>query len=104
MLLPQDVSNTRNAYYATMAVFLINKKENIDNIDIIFTSLCCGYGKMTELNSMTQIMEGINDYKLYNPTIINENIIIHEPNLLDQPKYYMNTEWFEINPMEIINV
>lgn len=107
MLLPQDVSNTRNAYYATMAVLyniLINKKENIDNIDIIFTSLCCGYGKMTELNSIIQIIEGMNDYKLYNPTIINENIIIHEPNLLEQPKYYMNTEWFDINPMEIINV
>ena len=107
MLLPQDVSNTRNSYYATMAVLhniLINKKENIDNIDIIFTSLCCGYGKMSELNSITQIMEGINDYKLYNPTIINENIIIHEPNLLDQPKYYMNTEWFDIKPMEIVNV
>lgn len=107
MLLPQDVSNTRNSYYATMAVLyniLINKKENIDNIDIIFTSLCCGYGKMPELDSIIQIMEGINDYKLYNPTIINENIIIHEPNLLDQPKYYMNTEWFDINPMEIVNV
>lgn len=40
----------------------------------------------------------------YNPTIINENIIINEPNLLEQPKYYMNTEWFDINPTEIVNI
>jgi O-acetyl-ADP-ribose deacetylase (regulator of RNase III) len=107
MLLPQDVSNTRNAYYATMAVLyniLINKKENIDNVDIIFTSLCCGFGKMDEIDSITQIMQGINDYPLYNPTIINENTIIHEPNLLEQPKYYQNTEWFDINPTEIVNI
>lgn len=107
MLLPQDVSNTKNAYYSTMAVLyniLINKKENIDNVDIIFTSLCCGYGKMDEMYSITQIMQGINDYKLYNPTIINENIIIHEPNLQEQPKYYQNSEWFDINPSEIENV
>jgi O-acetyl-ADP-ribose deacetylase (regulator of RNase III) len=51
MLLPQNVSNTKNAYYATMEALyniLINKKENINDIDIIFTSLCCGYGKMDE--------------------------------------------------------
>lgn len=29
------------------------------------------------------------------------NIIINEPNLLDQPKYYQNTEWFSIKPEEI---
>lgn len=83
MLLPQDVRNTRNAYYTTMSVLyniLINKQENINNVDIIFTSLCCGYGKMDEITSITQIIQGINDYPLYNPTtIINENIIINEP-------------------------
>ena len=107
MLLPQDVSKTRNAYYATMAVLhniLINKKEQINDVDILFTSLCCGYGKMDEMDSITQIIQGINDYPLYNPKIINENIIINEPNLLEQPKYYQNTEWFDINPSEIVNV
>ncbi len=97
MLLPQDVSTTKNAYYATMAVLyniIINKKEDLNNIDIIFTSLCCGYGKMNDDESIAQITQGINDYKYYNPTIINENIILHEPNLLSQPKIYQNTEWF----------
>jgi len=101
MLLPQDVSTTKNAYYATMAVLyniLINNKENIDDIDIIFTSMCCGYGKMDEDTSIQQIMDGIKDYKDYKPKILSKNIIINEPNLYDQPKYYQNTEFFQKNP------
>lgn len=108
MLLPQNVSNTRNAYYATMAVLyniLINNKNNLETVDIIFTSLCCGYGKMDEETSIQQILEGIRDYKNYCPSIIfNEHIIIHEPNLQDQPKYYQNTEFFNIKPEEIVTV
>jgi O-acetyl-ADP-ribose deacetylase (regulator of RNase III) len=107
MLLPQDVSNTKNAYYATMAVvynLLVNKKEDLVNIDIIFTSLCCGYGKMDIDESINQIILGIKDYHNYNPRIVNENIIINEPNLLQQPKYYQNTEWFDVNPQEIVKI
>ena len=107
MLLPQNVSNTRNAYYATMAVLhniIINKNEQLNDVDILFTSLCCGFGKMDIIDSIAQITQGINDYPLYNPIIINENIIICEPNLSDQPKYYQNTEWFYINPTEIVNI
>lgn len=107
MLLPQNVSKTNNAYYATMAILynlLINKKEDLNNIDILFTSLCCGYGMMDEDESIKQIIKGINDYKNYKPNIINENIIIYEPNLNEQPKYYQNTEFFNVNPKEIINI
>lgn len=106
MLLPQNVSSTRNAYYATMAILynlLINKGKNINNIDIIFTSLCCGYGKMTEDESIKQIIDGINNYQNYEPIIYSDNIIINQPNLHEQPKYYQNTEFFEISPSEIIH-
>jgi O-acetyl-ADP-ribose deacetylase (regulator of RNase III) len=105
MLLPQNVSSTKNAYYATMAILyniLCNKKEKIEDIDIIFTSFCCGYGKMDEDMSINQTLDGIRDYINYNPKIINENIIINEPNLYEQPKYYQNTEFFLIKPNEII--
>ena len=105
MLLPQDVSRTCNAYYATMASLyniLVNKKEKLEDVDILLTSLCCGYGKMEEETSIQQIMEGMRDYKDYNPLfIINNNIIINEPNLQEQPKYYQNTEFFSIKPEEI---
>lgn len=106
MLLPQNVSNTNNAYYATIAILyniLVNKNEKLEDVDILFTSLCCGYGKMDENKSIQQIIDGINDYKNYNPTIINTNIIINEPNLYEQPKYYQNTEFFPITPSDIIN-
>jgi O-acetyl-ADP-ribose deacetylase (regulator of RNase III) len=106
MLLPQNVSNTNNAYYATVAVLyniLINNNENINDIDIIFTSFCCGYGKMDEDVSIQQIINGIKEYHNYKPKIINNNIIINEPNLYQQPKYYQNTEFFSINPIDIIN-
>jgi len=105
MLLPQNVSSTKNAYYATMAVLynvLINRKEELENVDILFTSFCCGYGKMEEGESIQQILQGINDYRDYTPTTIYRNIIVNEPNLFDQPKYYQNTEFFSINPAEIV--
>lgn len=104
MLLPQNVSKTQNAYYATMAVLynvLVNKKENINNVDILLTSLCCGYGAMDEEESIAQILKGIEDYKKYSPKTVNQNIIIHEPNLKEQPKYYQNSEWFTIDPSQI---
>lgn len=105
MLLPQNVSNTKNAYYATIAILyniLINRNEKLEDIDILFTSLCCGYGKMNEDNSIQQIIDGIKDYKYYKPNIINKNIIINQPNLYEQPKYYQNTEFFPIKPEDII--
>ena len=105
MLLPQNVSNTNNAYYATIAVLyniLVNRRENLDDVDIIFTSLCCGYGKMSEDVSIQQCVSGIRDYTNYNPIIINDHIIINEPNLHEQPKYYQNTEFFLIEAQDII--
>ena len=106
MLLPQNISNTKNAYYATMAVLyniLINNKEKIEETDIMFTSFCCGYGKMEEDVSIRQIIDGLNDYIHYKPKRIYKDIIVNEPNLYDQPKYYQNTEFFSIKPEEIIN-
>ncbi len=105
MLLPQNVSMTKNAYYATMAILyniLINRKENLNDVDIIMTSLCCGYGKMNEDDSIKQILDAIRDFERYNPLVIDNNIILKEPNLLSQPKYYMNSEFFNINPEDMI--
>jgi len=48
MLLPQNVSTTKNAYYSTMAVLyniLVNRKNNLEDVNILFTSLCYGYGR-----------------------------------------------------------
>jgi hypothetical protein len=102
MLLPQDVSKTENAYYATMAILyniLVNRlrAEELEDIDILFTPFCCDYGNMDEDESIKQILRGIKDYKNYKPIIFNTNTIIKEPNLYDQPKYYQNKQFFCIN-------
>ena len=104
MLLPQAVPQTRNAYYATMAVLynvLVNRGENLDDVDILMTSFCCGYGRMSEQESLQQILDGIRDYRDYKPLRLTKSIILAEPNLADQPKYYQNTEWLDIPPNEI---
>ena len=105
MLLPQNVSQTNNAYYSTMSILynlLVNKGENIGEVDIIFTSLCCGYGKMDEGESIRQIMMGIRDYMDYKPYVLNSNIVIKEANMREQPKYYQNTEFMDIEAREIV--
>jgi O-acetyl-ADP-ribose deacetylase (regulator of RNase III) len=106
MLLPQNVSNTSNAYYATMAVLynvLINKGEDINDVDIIFTSMCCGYGKMDEELAVHQIIKGIHEYMNYRPIIMNSNVILKEPNLYEQPTYHQNREFMNIDSSEMIN-
>ena len=105
MLLPRKVKNTQNAYYATMSILhniLINRQESLENVDILFTSFCCGYGQMDISESINQILKGIDDYMDYKPTIINRNYIFNEPNLLEQPKYYQNLEWINILSSEIV--
>lgn len=102
MLLPQNVSKTKNAYYATQAVlFMVHSHieqqgVSLDDVDIILTAFCCGYGKMEEDVAVQQMAEGIRDHKKYIPQWTTSFAVICEPNLLDQPKYYQNTEFFHI--------
>ena len=79
MLLPQAVPATRNAYYATMAVLyniLVNRCENLDDVDILLTSFCCGYGKMSKQESLRQILDGIRDYRDYKPMRLTKSITV----------------------------
>lgn len=104
MLLPQNIRDTDNVYYATMAILyniIVNKKENLENTDILMTSMGCGYGQLSEEESVTQIFRGIQDFMDYKPCVIGKNVIINEPNLDEQPKYYMNIEFIAISPGQI---
>lgn len=103
MLLPQDVSSTKNAYYATMAVLsnIMQQGVSLNDVDILLTAFCCGYGKMDEDESVQQMVQGIRDFPQYLPTRTTPVAVINEPNLHDQPKYYQNTEFFHI-PADLI--
>ncbi len=106
MLLPQNIRATDNVYYATMATLyniLVNRKESLETTDILFTSMGCGYGGLLEEESILQILQAIQDYKIfYTPTMVAENLVVWEANLDSQPSYYMNTEFLNISPADII--
>jgi O-acetyl-ADP-ribose deacetylase (regulator of RNase III) len=105
MLMPQSVNNTQNTYYATVAsLYNIFKNSQFKhkNCEIIFTSMCCGYGNMQEKESFEQFIRGINEYQNYKPNIINNICILHEPNLDEQPNYYENTAFKNISYKDII--
>ena len=112
MLLPQDVSNTNNAYYSALFALegITTYDKDDSKYDIILTSLCCGYGKMDEEKSVAQIVRAIQHYRL--PSKIDfarvrggkRDYLICEPNLLEQPKIYQNTEWFNIDSSEVKNI
>lgn len=98
MLIPQDVSNTKNAFYATIATLynlLINNKYNINEIDIIFTSMCCGYGNMDVEISAEQMIRAIESFDQYNCINYDRDTILNEPNLSEQPRIFDNDEWFD---------
>ena len=86
---------------AVLYNILINRGENLDDVDILLTSFCCGYGRMSEQESLNQILDGIRDYQSYQPKRISDSVILAEPSLGEQPKYYQNTEWMDIPPSEI---
>lgn len=103
MLLPQDVSNTENCYYACMAsLYNVFVNCKYDNAEVIFTSMACGYGNMTSQQSLTQFINALKNYKNYKPSKVIDRCVLHEPNLDEQPLYYENTEWKNIEPNDII--
>jgi len=103
MLLPQKVDETQNCYYATMTTLynVFMRDFDLNDVEIILTSMCCGWGKMTEEESFSQIQRAIKDYKQYKP-VVKDIAVLLEPNLDKQPKYYQNTEWFDIKPNELV--
>lgn len=107
MLLPQNISLTQNVFYSTVATLYNLTKiygASIDDVDVIMTSSGCGYGKMSPNVSFTQILAGIEKYEQYIPEFVDKkyHVLICEPNLQEQPKYYQNTEWLNISRNEII--
>ena len=58
MLLPQNVSNTKNAYYATMAILyniLINKKENIKKLILFLHLFVADMGKWKKMDQFNKL-------------------------------------------------
>lgn len=62
MFLPQDVSQTRNAYWAMMAALVAAAKLPDDIHTIVVPSLCCGWGRMLPSVAASQMRAAYDDF------------------------------------------
>lgn len=105
---PQDVSSTKNAYYAMLSTLSLIKKYNMTALPgreirtLICPGLCTGYGKMSFAKSAEQIAQAMVEF--YNHITIKSEMMESDPTSIlkelgvnDQPKIYMNTEIKEIS-------
>jgi O-acetyl-ADP-ribose deacetylase (regulator of RNase III) len=107
MLLPQNVQHTQNAYWSTKAILeVLGNTVLHDEVEIVLTSMCCGYGKMSIESSVGQIIKALTDNysKADLQTQKIKKVYIDEPNLDEQPLIYENTEWKKIEFQNIKHV
>jgi O-acetyl-ADP-ribose deacetylase (regulator of RNase III) len=63
MLIPSEVSNTQNAYWSALAAFHTMGKDAREGIErLIFTSHCCGSGRMDPRESARQLALAYHDW------------------------------------------
>lgn len=94
MLILQDVSKTRNAFTSTVAIIKVlqeNKDLFGDDDELVMVPLCCGYGCMDPVESVSQIVDGLE----FRGELDMEGI------MRSQPRYYENAEWFNIDPKNV---
>lgn len=91
MLLPQNISETNNAYYATFAVLKMLRSVTLGRkCIVVIPSMCCGYGQMSVKNSAEQIHRAIIEEQ--------DNELDLKRIMDEQPNYYCNSEWKNIYP------
>lgn len=95
MLMPQKVLGTKNPYYAMKAILKVWPRDGI----LLLPPLACGYGKIEPEDCAKMIKKAIletdNDYV--------GNIYINNNFLNEQPNYYENSEFKDIEPGNVIN-
>lgn len=129
MLLPQDVSQTDNAYYAFYAILKLVQKFNKYLVSInkpviekvVIPGLGTGIGKISALKHAEQLFMGIKhfiEYDLYHTKELTQDLkplfedqynsspfyYIRNPEFIlrKQPRYYQNTAFFPISADKIV--
>jgi O-acetyl-ADP-ribose deacetylase (regulator of RNase III) len=104
MLRPQNITSTQNVLRTTQAVrLLLDKLFAEEDIRVVFTSMGCGYGKMSAQESFRQILSGFFDTTTFPQTdVAAENahehaIFVHRSYVSAefQPDTYENSEFFK---------
>ena len=107
MLLPQDVSETENAYHAFKLILEVIDKQEQKIKSVLIPGLCCGYGKMSPEVSAKQMRAAYDDHmagkKILDTTSRECRSLVYNPTILRmQPKVYSNTQFFKIDISEIL--
>jgi len=99
MFLPRDVSKSKNAYWSFLATLCLVEKEVIrrnTSFTLVATSLCCGYGKMSEEDSVRQMKQAYLDFLDINRILpyqeIGDKYLILKGEDEEQPDNYDNRE------------
>lgn len=107
MFLPEDVSHTKNAYYAFLGIlFVLRKWMTYEHLVIAVPGLATGIGKLPAQEFGRQIQQAFEDFssksfkEIYgdNVNILHDSIseFILDKIPCDQPKNYANTEMINI--------
>uniref|UniRef100_A0A6C0E9G3 Macro domain-containing protein n=1 Tax=viral metagenome TaxID=1070528 RepID=A0A6C0E9G3_9ZZZZ len=115
MWMSQDVSKTNNTKHAFLGVLCVIYLWNHYHPNEIITHLVCpelatGFGKMTLTQSVKQIKNAIYEFDIdklqpYHFRIFQEIRTYLEENpdvIKEQPNYYQNTQWKQIEPSSIL--
>jgi hypothetical protein len=104
MLLPQDISSTNNAYHAMKAILNIWPCDGI----LLVPMLGTGYGRLSPETAASQMKKATNEFyekfnarnleQMYLPSLYEQATIN-----LEQPKYYSNSEFFDIPYTQLIH-
>ena len=90
MWLPQDVSRTRNAYFATMAALLAAARLGVQQL--VVPAMCCGYGKMPPREAARQCAAAVRDFRDTPHLWVSEQCVLcTDAAASPQPKLYTNT-------------
>ena len=103
MLLPQNIASTNNAYHAMKAILNIWPCDGI----LVVPMLGTGYGKLTNRTASSQMRQATSEFyanfqprnleTFYIPSLYSQATIN-----LEQPKYYSNTEFFDIPQTQLV--
>lgn len=89
MFLPEDVSDTQNAYWAFMATLMLAERMYVESRGSLHTivcpSLCCGYGKMPAAVAVEQMGRALDDFEAGRRSVEVENrgptyMLLPDPN------------------------
>ena len=100
MLMPQPIRTTENPYWAMRAILKVWTEYGT----LIVPPLGCGYGCVKPEDAARMMKKAVDDHIFTGPRKDTSHYIHNLDLMKQQPKYYDNTEFFDIPAEEVINM